>query len=285
MGALGFIGDIFGGDAPENQFDSDTYKFDKSIGTVAGQNTRLFDQAAADTAYRRVAPTMTPAQMAAANIDMAPQGEFRGQQMGLAKTLQQRIAGEATSPAEMQARQGIAQAVANAKSQAAGATSANRALANKQAMDVAATLGQKANADAAILRAQEGMAAENSLGNVLGAGRIQDAGLATTQAGLAQDASKTNAGFVQGANTENLRSTLETQKQIDSMVQYYLNQGFARDVAEQQARADLERLRAGEHGRMEMLNSGVAAQNVGIAQSNQQLPFQIAGNVVGAAAG
>lgn len=273
-GITGVARDAIGGLAPDpvlNKYKGQEYQFDNRgnrLDVIEGKNTNLFN-AYARNAQKRAAP-----QMSAADIETAQQNEIRARQMGLADTLLQRIAGEAPSPAELQAREGIAQAVANARSLAAGATSGNRALANKQAMDVAAGLGQKANADAAILRAQEGQAAENSLGQVLGTGRTQDIGLATSQAGLDQ-----------GASTENLRAALETQKQVDTMVQYYLTQGFTRDQAEQRARLELESLRAGEHGRVESLAAGVSAENAKLKQQAQSLPYQIAGGVVGAAAG
>jgi hypothetical protein len=86
---------------------------------------------------------------------------------------------------------------------------------------------------------QEQAQAQEQLGNVLGQVRAGDMnsqqlalGAASTQAGLDQDASKTNLG-----------ASLQQQAQVDSMTQFYVSAGLTMDQARAQAMQEYEKLR------------------------------------------
>jgi hypothetical protein len=163
--------------------------------------------------FRGPAPTMTaasiqaaamdPASMRAATIATGPQAEFRGGQTALVSDLQNVLAGKTPSVAETQLARTVGRNIAGQQSLAASARGPNMALARRTAAMNVGQLNAQAGADAALLRAQEQAGARAQLGDVLATGRGADVGLATSQAGLEQQAAAENAGFQQQASGQN----------------------------------------------------------------------------------
>lgn len=226
---------------------------------IGDQYTSNFDQMGSAAQGRR-APTMTAANVGAAqtyggaSINAAPSNQMRAGQTGLIGALQQRVAGQSPSVAELQMRQGQEAALKQARAIAASNPSASPALAQRQAQQAAENINLQTNQQAAQLRAQEQAEAERSLGGVLSGARQQDLGLATDQARMGQEAGLFSAGqqnqfgiqqaqLNQGANQANLQSALQQQQMNDQMTQFYMQQGFSRDQAAQMAAAQLEQLR------------------------------------------
>lgn len=160
---------------------------------------------------------------AATQINQAPQNQYRDQQMTLASTLANQMNGNAPSAAQMQLNQGREN---NIKAAMAMSGSQPQAQAGSNAMNLARTImtsNQGANRDASMLRANESANQASTLANVLGQGRSQDIGLATSQGQL----------------------TAQEQAQKNQMVQQYLAMGISLDQAQSQADMDLERLKLG----------------------------------------
>lgn len=210
-------------------------------------------------------PTMQAAQGAqAAQINMDPQAQFRAQQMGLAGTLQNRINGNAPSVAELQLKQGAQQAMKQQLAMSKGAFGMNPGAARRAAMQGQADIMGQQNMAAAQLRAQEQQAAEGAMGQLLAAGRGQDASLATAQAQMHQQANIQGADFQQQANQANLQAGLQAQGQKDQMAQYY-NQGLlGLDQNAQNAAIAQQQMLSSENAQLEAARLGQ------IAQYNQQ---------------
>jgi hypothetical protein len=119
-------------------------------------------------------PTAQNLDQTQANRDLASSERARANQNSLARALQQRVAGQAPSVAALQGQQGIAQAFQNASRIAANSRGVNRGLALRSGADAAATGMAAANRDATMLRAQEQVAAEQTLGQQLAQQRAQD---------------------------------------------------------------------------------------------------------------
>lgn len=102
-------------------------------------------------------------------VPSLPGDELRRRTGGLADTMEARIRGEGTSPAELQMRAGLDRQRAMAESLAqSGAGAYNPGLARRQALRAQGEAGAQFNADAGILRAQEQAAAEGRLATLLG---------------------------------------------------------------------------------------------------------------------
>lgn len=119
-------------------------------------------------------PTAQNLDQTQANADLGYSNQVRGQQGSLAQALQQRVAGQAPSVAALQGQQGIAQAAQAAGRIAANARGVNRGLALRSGAEAASTGMAQANRDATMLRAQEQVAAEQTLGQQLAQQRAQD---------------------------------------------------------------------------------------------------------------
>lgn len=255
--SYGWLGDLAlgktGKDFFHNRMDApildDRYSdISSGVGHIGDEYTSRFDS---------LGRGMQRRQAAQVDIDQDPQNQFRQGQQALASMLMAGAQGKQPSVAEMQLRQGMQQAVANANSQAAGATSANRALALKQAMNTASNLGQQVNAQAAQMRAGEMAQDRQALGAALQSARGQDIGLASDQAHM------------------NLQSALQQRAMNDQMTQYYMNQGFSRDQAQQQAAAQLAQINL----QKEQAQAEIAMANQKIEAENKQRPFKILGAV------
>ncbi len=153
------------------------------------------------------APTATAAQIA-----RGPQGEVRGQQMTLAQQLAARARGEAPSAAELQLQRSTDRSLAQQLALQAGATGPQAAAARRQAASQQGLLSQEAAREAAILRAQEQAGAEQALAGLTSDIRGADIGLATSQAGLAQQAELANVESQLRANLANQGVDLDVLK-------------------------------------------------------------------------
>lgn len=137
----------------------------------------------------QVAPVQT---VTGQTIDATQQAEFRARQMALADQLAAQSRGEGPSQAGLQLQRALEDNQNAQLSFARSNRNVNPALAMKQAQGQMATLGQRSALDAAQARIAEIQSAQGLLGNVVDQGRVQDIGLATSQAGLLQQAALAN---------------------------------------------------------------------------------------------
>jgi len=190
-------------------------------GLAAFRGSTEFQGAALDRASGLVGGQMRDARQAAHINDYQSQ-QVRGQQMGLLSALQQRASGEGPSLAEGQLQTGLEQALQAQAGSVAGVGGANRALAQRQAMNNAAIMRQQAGQQAAQLRAQEQMAAQGALAQALSGVRGQDFGQAQTQAGM------------------NLQAQLQSAGQRNQFLQAMAGQGTQMDLGQLNARVQRE---------------------------------------------
>ncbi len=154
-------------------------------------------------------------------INQGPQDQFRQGQMQLMQQLMQQANGQGPSLAQMQLQRAGDQNMQQAMSMAASQRGQNAGGAMRQLSNQRAQIGSQQAADSGMLRLQEQMAAQNMLGQVSGQARGQDIGLATNQAQI-----------------ENQQRAMN-----DQAVQFYLRSGMDLSRAQQQAAADMEKLR------------------------------------------
>lgn len=138
-------------------------------------------------------PSIAPINQGQANSDLILANRARQQQNNLASVLQRRVAGQSPSVAARQGQYGIAQAFQNASRIAANARGVNRGLALRAGANAATEGMAQANRDATLLRAQEQMAAEQTLGQQLAQVRAQDL---QTRAGSLEAARADQAGQI-----------------------------------------------------------------------------------------
>jgi hypothetical protein len=182
------------------------------------------------------APGMMAASMQAAQLNTAPQDQFRQQQMDLAGSLQDTIAGRNTSVAQLQQQQAFAQQQAQQMGLAAAmGRGGNAALAMRTAAGNMGQLGAQQAAASALQRAQETAMAQNQLGAVSGQGRAADIGIAGQNAANIQQGNQVNAANLQAANAANQQSQIGTRGQniqeqsnrANQVLQANQNQGTA----------------------------------------------------------
>lgn len=225
--------------------------------TTAGNQQKINDRIAGiDTR-----PTQT---MGAATINQTPQGQFRQGQVNLADALTKSMNGQGPSLALETLKSGTDRGMKQALALQASARGVSPALAAKNAANAQAQIVQNASSDAAQVRIQEQIQARQQLAGVLDASRGADIGLATSQAGLTQDANKTN-----------LLSDVDQQKQKDQLVQQFLAMGMSADQAAHQAEVQQQQFNAGLLAQQEAAREGVAIQN-------QAQGMQTVGSVAGA---
>lgn len=236
---------------------------------AAGQrvDTRISDvEAERNRVLGRTAPTV-----GAVQIDVGPQGEMRGGQQDLIAALQAQMRGEGPeSPAQRLLKQGVERSIAaNMAMQAAQRGGPEGLLAGRMLNQSAAASRQGLAGQVADLRAQEQLAAQGLLGNVLQGARGQDLGLAANQAGLSQQ-----------ANLANQEAALKTMGLQEAMAQGYTGQLGNLDVAQRDAM--INALGAG-------LSIEEAAKQRGLSREVQQMQpspvEQAAAGMLPAAAG
>jgi hypothetical protein len=123
------------------------------------------------TSFRPTAPKLD---QAVANEDRRASLMARGQQSALNQQFSDQIAGMGPSVAEIQQQQGIAQAMQNASRQAANARGVSRGLAQRSALYSGLGAQAQAARDAALLREQERITAQQQLAQNLAQERQQD---------------------------------------------------------------------------------------------------------------
>jgi hypothetical protein len=245
--------DLTGVMAPvQNQFQAQTYQADPNAFKIGNESTQQFD------AMGQAAQGRDAASMQAAQINMGPQNQVRGQQSQLGSMLMQQAQGQGPSVAQLQLQRGLGQAIASQRAQAASARGISPGLAQRLASQGIAQAQSQTNADAAQLRAGEMMQARGALGSMLAGQRGQDQGIAAQQAGLQQ-----------GANQANLGASMQQQGMNDQMTQYYTSQGFSRDQAAQMAAAQLQQLNADQQTSANSLNQATAEENAKRQQTAQ----------------
>lgn len=108
-------------------------------------------------------------------IDEAQRAQnARQQQDYLTQQYQRTIEGNGPSVAELQQQQGLAEALRNASTLAANARGVSRGLAQREAAYAGEEASSQAMRDAALLRAQEQLAAREQMASVVGQQRQQD---------------------------------------------------------------------------------------------------------------
>jgi hypothetical protein len=212
-------------------------------------------------AQGRSTPTATAAQVNTGQSDQA-----RTQQMQLADMLRRRATGGAPSQAELQMRQGMGQAIAGQASMAASARGMTPAQAQRLAAQNAAGITGNVAAQTAQMRAGEQAQAEQALGGVLGGVRGQDIGVATSQAGLEQQAGLANQG-----------AELQNRAQMDAAMAQYLSMGMSREEAQARAMMELEQMRAQQSLGVQQINAQTASGNANAENQGKILPGQLIG--------
>lgn len=176
-----------------------------------------FDQSAGQTGRANVA----------AGPAGGPQDQARGMQMSLIQQLQDQAAGRGPSLAQMQLQQGtdrnMAQAMALGQSQrGAGAAGMMKGIQGQQA-----GIAQGMAGDSAMLRLQEQMAAQQQLGQNLGATRGADQNFA----GMGMQNNQFNAGqqnSMMGGNADRAAAAAQAQAKLDLEREKLLNDQAAK---------------------------------------------------------
>lgn len=236
-----------------------------------------------------VAPTTAAhASLATATtVDPAMQAQLRAQQQQLFAGIQATADGQGLTAADLTAQKATDAAIAAQRSAAAGAHGTGVVGARWQANNNIATISQKAAADAAILRAKEQETARGQLITGLDAARGQDIGLATTDATLKTDVSKTNAGNLTSVDLANVNADNVRNLKIADLEQA-ANAGNTLAInerARRQAELDQQRLITDAGNKVDVDKASAdAALRAGITNANNQTTTSISGSEIAAKA-
>jgi len=140
---------------------------------------------------------------AGAQIDKTDSNELRARQLSLADAITAAMNGQGTSVAQQQLQMGLDQALQQQAAIAASSRGQNVGLGQYNAAIQGGALSGQANAQAALLRAQEIAQARAQLGDVLNTTRAGDINLAENQAGLTNQAGMFSADQVNRGNQFN----------------------------------------------------------------------------------
>lgn len=186
----------------------------------------------------RVRGRDTP-QIGRTDLDFSRQDAFRQRQFELADRLGRVASGQEAGAGELAARRGTARAVATQAAMARGGQGQNAALAARQASRNTANLGLAGagQAQEAALRDQE--RANQVLAGVLGQGRGQDIGMATSDAQLQQ-----------ARRMAQVQAELQQRGMNDAQIAQMMQQLFGMDTAEMNARLGLEAQRQANNDSM-----------------------------------
>lgn len=207
----------------------------------------------------------TVADPRAALIDMEAQGQFRDGQMNLAQQLAQQAAGQGPSLATNMLRQGAEANTAATFAQLASQRGGPSAMGARSAMQNAAQIQAQTGRDAANTRIQEQLSAREQLNTVLGQGRQQDIGLATSQAQLNQE-----------ANLTAYKGQLESAIAQGTLDQQTASQMFA-------AAQDKAKTNAALAAQFQDLQAKYAAMGLSAQQANQMAAIEVQRMTQGAA--
>lgn len=227
----------------------------------------------------------------AAQIDKAPQEEFRKRQLSFADSLTDQIEGRGPSIAGVQLQEATDRNIAQ---QMAVARSGGGALARRQALSNIGTLGQQAARDAAKQRFAEMLSAQQQLQAVLGSGRASDIEIATAQANLNDAAARANAAAYntqvaqQGQLNQNVELANQGAQNQASQAQAQLDQGAAisnqgavntRSNNQAQINASLSNARTSAGAAVAAAGAGASASryatDAGLYKFNQELGFEM----------
>ena len=203
--------------------------------------------------------------MNAAIIDPSMQAQARQQQQMLVDMLLNQARGFGSSVAEQQLfmgqDRGMAQNLAMGASSRGGIGGANL----RDALMANADMGAQTNQQAALLRAQEQMAAMGMLGQTTGQMREGDINFAAQQ-----------ASFEQQAGTANLQAAMQQKAMNDALVQHFMSMNMSAEQAQLQANIEMQRIQAEQYANSQSLNMQAAI-------ANQQAEQQTQGGLLGAA--
>lgn len=188
----------------------------------------------------------------APQLDPTQQAQFRGAQLGLVGNLQDTIAGNTPSVAQIQQQQAFDQLRAQQAGQAAAAgRGGNSALAMRTAANNIGTLGAAQASASSLLRAQEQATARGQLGDVTNAGRSTDVNIAganqtsdintrsqdiTQQNNLGNQALQANANDV-NAQSAKINAKNQQLQQIGNLASTGL--GVLSTLSDERAKTDI----------------------------------------------
>jgi hypothetical protein len=239
---------------------------------VADQVRGTTQQVQAGTAQmQQVDPAMIAAleRMQAAQVARGDEQQLRARQIALADALQAQAAGTGPSLAEQQMQRANEQAIRAQMAQAASARGGNVAMAQRQAAQNIAGIQQENAARAAELRIQEQQAARQQLAGVLDSSRGQDIGIASTQAGLEQDAGKLNVSNSAAQAIEQARlqqqAALSNQQEFGTTSRFNTEQTLKAGLANQET--DL-RAATSDQGANLTAQTATATNNIAVDSTN-----------------
>ena len=198
----------------------------------------------------------------AARIEQQKQAQARQYQTQLLSQLQQRAAGMGpASQGELMAQRQGALGAQSALGVAASQRGLSPGAALRAAREQQASGGIAAQQQQQMIRTQEQQQAQQVLGQLSGQIRGQDIGLATSQAGMEQQAGLANQA-----------TNLQQTAQNDQMVQFYTNMGMSLEQAQIQAQIAREQMlsdivRAQYNAQAGIISTGLqtsAAQQAGM---------------------
>lgn len=134
----------------------------------------------------------------ALNQSLANSGQVYGQQQGLANTLLQQSQGQGPNPAQLQYQQNTQQAIQNSAGLLASQRGLNPALAARMASQNAAGMQANAGQNAAVLQAQQQLAAQGQLQGLYGTMGNQQLSQQGQITGANNQAHQTNAQVAAG---------------------------------------------------------------------------------------
>jgi len=221
----------------------------------------------------RTAPQATGVQSVNGSaIDQRAQMQFRGGEQMQADRLQAIAAGAQKGPGELAVNRQIQGALANQQAQAGMARGSSAGFGSLAAARGAQQIGVTGAGMAGEQAMRDRMAAEQQLTGVLGQGRSADIGLATSQAGLNQQAALANQQAQQNTQLANLQARLAQSGMDDQAQLAYMQQLTGMDLAELQARMEAGKRESSAYGG---LLSG-AAQGIGaMFMSDRNLKTEI----------
>lgn len=187
----------------------------------------------------------------AAQIDQSQQGQFRGMQMQQAQSLLGQALGTQKGPGQLAAQDATARGIGGQAGMMRSARGSNGGMMGLGAARNAADIGISGVGQQAQAGMQDKQNANAMLTQALGAGRSQDIGLATSQAGFQQQTGLANqsarnsqqqfqAGLNQQANLANLQAQLQQTGMNDAQINSYMQALLGMNQSELAAYANLQ---------------------------------------------
>jgi len=248
-GIGGFFGKWGGGNEGPGGLPTGVGAYDPNADAFYGESGAMLADAQAGAAADSSWQQRQGAGMRAHQGYRGQQAQMRGQQLDYISQLQAMAAGTGgPSAAEQVVQSQRDKNIAQASALAASGQGISPALAMKQAQDQAGASGQAAAQQAATIRSQEAMQAQQMLGGAISGVRGQDIGWAMDNAGLRQ----------QGAMA-NLDAQMQQRQMNDQMTQQFMQMGLSLEEARMQAGMELEKLKADQQTSMNEMIAGKAS--------------------------